>query len=105
MAIRNRIRDVVGGKSDNITEDPIVEEAISNDKEASHPVTEIPSRDEKAKPTEEAQIGVQKIEAVTLAWSKKSVYIILGLYVSLPILNLSLIPLATVPKGNQMCPQ
>ncbi|KAJ5272799.1 siderochrome-iron transporter MirB [Penicillium angulare] len=87
MAIRNRIRDVVGGKSDNITEDPSTEEAISNDKEASHPVTEVPSRDKKAKPTEEAQNGVQKIEAVTLAWSKNSVYIILGLIWLLTLAN------------------
>lgn len=32
-------------------------------------------------PTIDAQAGVQKIEAVTLAWSKKSLYVALALYV------------------------
>ena len=39
-------------------------------------------------PTIDAQAGVQKIEAVTLAWSKKSLYVALALYVFLrPTIN------------------
>ena len=43
-------------------------------------------------PTEDAQRGVQKIEAVTLAWSKKSLATVLILYIS-PVTCLPHVPL------------
>ncbi|KAJ5738082.1 siderochrome-iron transporter MirB [Penicillium malachiteum] len=78
MSARRRFRDLLGGKTENVTEDPAAVQASINDKEADNPITEVHSGKE-VKPTEDAQDGVQKIEAVTLAWSRQSVYLCLHL--------------------------
>ena len=82
MAARRRFRDILGGKTEAVTEDPTVDQINVDDREADIPITEIHSSKD-VTPAEDAQGGVQKIEAVTLAWSRKSVYICLGLYVFL----------------------
>ena len=87
MAIRDRFHRIVGNKTASGVETPSVDDPVAlqvraDDKEAAH-VPEHPegSTGPDDKPAEEAQTGVKKIEAVTISWSKKSVYIILCLYV------------------------
>lgn len=80
MAILDKVHCVVGRKSANSPQAPLVDDPIAllvraHDREdANGPVDEGASREED-KPADNAQTGVKKIEAVTLAWSKKSVYI------------------------------
>jgi hypothetical protein len=49
----------------------------AGDKEAGYPTVNDVSSNEQEKPAEDAQAGVKKIEAVTIAWSKKSAYLLL----------------------------
>lgn len=52
-------------------------------------------------PTIEAQTGVQKIEAVTLAWSRSSLFLALGLYVPPPLFTFKFAcPLTPVESGS-----
>ncbi|KAJ5794607.1 Major facilitator superfamily domain general substrate transporter [Penicillium paradoxum] len=80
MAIMNPFQRVVGNKTADTppatVDDPDVIQARADDKEAGHtPAVELTDKGEK--PAEDAQAGVQKIEAVTIAWNKKSVYMVL----------------------------
>jgi hypothetical protein len=80
--IKNKIHAVVGGTPTNTsTEETNAQQHIrEDDKEIGiAPVSDVTYDCEKEKPTEELQPGVQKIEAVTLAWKKQSLYIMLGL--------------------------
>jgi hypothetical protein len=78
MAIMRKFQNLIGGKADNETEDPVAVQMQILDKEAAvHAVDEVDLK----KPVEDAQNGVQKIEAVTLAWSKSSLYLVLCLYI------------------------
>lgn len=90
MAILRRFQNIVGQKADNETEDPdVVRPAPSDKEEAAQPTNETITKEE-VTPSADAQIGVQKIEAVTLAWSRKSLYLVLALYAfSPPPLSLS----------------
>lgn len=94
MAIFRRFHSVVGSKSANdgtSIDDPNALQIRAEDKEAAHaPVNEVISNEE-AKPSEDAQAGVKKIEAVTLAWSKKTAFAVLVLYVLSPFFP-SLVP-------------
>lgn len=91
MAIMSRFHRIVGNKSAETeaisVDDPIALQARADDKEAGHaPINDITGKEE-ARPAEDAQAGVQKIEAVTLAWGKGSMLMVLILYVSLPSLH------------------
>jgi hypothetical protein len=85
MAILSRFHRIVGDKSGTTTQDVIEEpntvQLRADDKEAAHvPVNEVvDDASEKDKPAEKAQEGVRKIEAVTLAWSRASMFTILVL--------------------------
>ena len=86
MAIMAKFHTIVGNKSANdntdlSADDPNNASQVSaggDEKGVNAPVKEGPS-DEEAKPTEDAQNGVRKIEAVTLTWGKGSVYLMLVL--------------------------
>lgn len=82
MTILSRIHRIVGNKSADTqtpAEDPNVIQIKADDKEAVHAsVDGVSTADEK--PTEDAQAGVRKIEAVTLTWGKGSVFTVLILY-------------------------
>ncbi|KAL4784086.1 major facilitator superfamily domain-containing protein [Aspergillus varians] len=112
MAIRDKLHTIVGNKSANDTESPVVDDPVAlqvraEDKEAGHGPDEIapPHKDDPPKddrPAEDAQAGVRKIEAVTLAWGKHSVYLVLVLIWFITLVNnmrgsvvLSLTPYAT----------
>ena len=88
MAILDKIHTIVGDKSaqDNKAsslDNPNALQMVADDKEAGHaPVKEIFSGDGD-RPAEDAQAGVKKIEAVTLAWSRGSMYTALVLYASI----------------------
>ncbi len=73
-----RFRNLIGTKADVETEDPNAVVAPA-EKETAHCASEIIPPDEE-KPSEDAQNGVEKIEAVTLAWSRSSLYLVLVLY-------------------------
>ena len=51
-------------------------------------------------PTIDAQTGVQKIEAVTLAWSRSSLFLALGLYVQPRVLYLAEPQLTLTESGS-----
>lgn len=55
----------------------------ANDKEAAHDMNEVTevTKNGEDRPTEDAQVGVRKIEAVTLAWGKGSMFTVLILLV------------------------
>ena len=63
---------------DRIAVDHPGAEVKADDQEAGNIAIDDIVKDE-SKPTEDAQAGVQKIEAVTLSWSKASVFITLVL--------------------------
>lgn len=94
MAILDEFQRIVGGGTPNDTEHPSSIEkgeapVASNigpgdDKNATAGSLEITRESEgheKETPSEDAQNGVRKMEAVTLAWSKKSLAGVLILYV------------------------
>lgn len=60
-------------------DDPRALQEKASDKEAGYPTVNDVSSIEQEKPAEDAQAGVKKIEAVTIAWSKKSAYLLLVL--------------------------
>jgi hypothetical protein len=76
MAVLDKVHSVVGKTERATVDDPIALQVRADDKEAAPGFPE-DLKDEK--PAENAQSGVQKIEAVTLAWSKSSVYVLLVL--------------------------
>lgn len=90
MVIMSRFHRIVGNKSAETEatsrDDPIALQARAGDKEAGHAPIDDMTGKEDARPAEDAQAGVQKIEAVTLAWGKGSMLMVLILYVSLPSL-------------------
>jgi hypothetical protein len=95
MAITSRFHQIVGTKSaeTEITPvgDPIALQVRADDKEAGHaPIDDVTGKKD-ARPAEDAQVGVQKIEAVTLAWGKGSMLMVLILYASLPSLHYSVL--------------
>ncbi|KAL5342080.1 siderophore iron transporter mirB [Aspergillus crustosus] len=85
MAIRSRLQLLVSGKKDGETQEvpPVADierpdgekTATANDKEAG--LSDNSSDD--AAPTQHAQSGVQKIQAVTLVWSRWSMFAVLCL--------------------------
>ncbi|OAA79693.1 siderochrome-iron transporter MirB [Akanthomyces lecanii RCEF 1005] len=84
MALIRRFRNIIGTKADVETEDP---NAVSTtaEKEPVHSANELTKDEEK--PSEDAQNGVEKIEAVTLAWSRSSLYLVLVLIWFLTLAN------------------
>ena len=85
----NRLHSIVGSKSSNDLDSIVVDDPGANTKADDKEAGNVPANDvlkEESKPTQDAQAGVQKIEAVTLAWSKESVYTTLILYASWPSL-------------------
>ena len=95
MAIMTRFHQIVGTKSAETgvtpVDDPIALQVRADDKEAGHAPSDDVTGKENARPAEDAQAGVQKIEAVTLAWGKGSMLMVLILYVSLPSLHYSVL--------------
>jgi len=90
MAILDKIRHLAGDKqSSDDTQSPPDATSFDNghsrdNKEAEAGSSDAFSHDkspEDATPAEDAQLGVKKIEAVTLAWSKTALATILILYV------------------------
>ncbi|KAJ5537632.1 hypothetical protein N7494_007111 [Penicillium frequentans] len=104
MAIMKRFHSIVGVKSasDGTSVDDLgALQMRADDKEAAHAPFKV-SSNEDAKPSEDAQPGVKKIEAVTLAWSKSTAFAVLVLIWFLTLVNdmkasifLSLSPYAT----------
>lgn len=91
MTFLNKFQQIRGGTRAAQVEDSISDEdriatiqtnvVSSKDAGPTHPgaPTDDPIKDVE-KPSEEAQFGVQKIEAVTMAWSKASLATVLILY-------------------------
>lgn len=80
MAILSRFHKFVGkSDSEGPEPEPTVIQLNVEDKEAGPAVKDISQDD---KPTENAQSGVQKIEAITLTWGRGSMFMVLILYVS-----------------------
>ncbi|KGO39958.1 Major facilitator superfamily domain, general substrate transporter [Penicillium expansum] len=81
MAIMSRFHRIVGNKSAETeatsADDPIALQVRADDKEAAHAAIDDATGKEEARPAEDAQAGVQKIEAVTLAWGKGSMLMVL----------------------------
>ncbi|KAJ5963378.1 Major facilitator superfamily domain general substrate transporter [Penicillium vulpinum] len=91
MAILSRFHHIVGNKSAEtevtLVDDPNTLQVRADDKEAGHsPIDEVTGKEE-ARPAEDAQAGVQKIEAVTLAWGKGSMLMTLVLIWLLTLVN------------------
>ncbi|KAJ5905488.1 uncharacterized protein N7473_002404 [Penicillium subrubescens] len=68
-------------------DDPAALQEKVSDKEAGYPTVNDASSNEQEKPAEDAQAGVKKIEAVTIAWSKKSAYLLLVMIWFLTLVN------------------
>lgn len=81
MAILDKAHNVVGKTERATVDDPIALQVRADDKEAAPGFASEEPGFKDEKPAENVQSGVQKIEAVTLAWSKSSVYVLLVLYV------------------------
>lgn len=103
MAVFSKLHRIVGEKSpadspELSTDDPTIVEIRANDKEASHPRNEhgVSLKNDEERPTEDAQIGVRQIEAVTLAWTRGSMFTILVLYDVLPVLRIILLASLTI---------
>lgn len=77
MRLTHRFQNVLGSKSENVTEDPNAVNPVT-EKETTQDVKDTASSDEE-RPNQDAQNGVEKIEAVTLAWSRSSLYLVLVL--------------------------
>ncbi|PYH81172.1 siderochrome-iron transporter MirB [Aspergillus uvarum CBS 121591] len=98
MTFLNKFQQVQGGTRAAQVEDSVADEdriatiqtdiVHSKDVGPSHPgaTTDDPIKDAE-KPSEEAQFGVQKIEAVTMAWSKASLATVLILIWLLTLVN------------------
>ncbi|CAI7648141.1 uncharacterized protein N7487_008842 [Penicillium crustosum] len=91
MAIMSRFHRIVGNKSAETeatsVDDPIALQARADDKEAGHaPINDMTGKEE-AIPAEDAQAGVQKIEAVTIAWGKGSMLMVLVFIWLLTLVN------------------
>lgn len=103
MAVFSKLHRIVGEKSpadspELSTDDPTTVEIRADDKEASHPRNEhgVSLKNDEERPTEDAQIGVRQIEAVTLAWTRGSMFTILVLYDVLPVLRIILLASLTI---------
>jgi hypothetical protein len=85
MAIMDKLHTIVGNKPQEgptAVDDPSAMEIRADDKEAGNiDMNELPTGKEDTKPSENAQSGVQKIEAVTISWSRGSMFTVLILYV------------------------
>lgn len=98
MAIFSKLHRIVGEKpatnsDETSTDDPTIVQIRADDKEAAHDLADKSTGatiDNEEKPSEDAQIGVRQIEAVTLTWGKGSVFTILILYVLSSTLNTAL---------------
>lgn len=106
MSVLNKFHTLVARNSTaknerGTVDDPSALQVRADDKEAGPTIANEVASDE-AKPTENAQEGVKKIEAVTLAWGKGSVFTILILYI-LPLL--SQVPISVVQLANMTLPQ
>ncbi|KXS94066.1 hypothetical protein AC578_5322 [Pseudocercospora eumusae] len=67
--------------------DPNLPQHRGDDKEAAHELTDAGRASSNDRPAQDAQPGVQKIEAVTLTWPKKSVFLLLILIWFLTLVN------------------
>jgi hypothetical protein len=83
MGFLKKFHTIVGDKSASTeaasVDDPSTLQAKAGDKEAGYPTANDVSNNDPEKPAEDAQAGVKKIEAVTIAWSKSSAYLVLVL--------------------------
>ncbi|EAW15364.1 MFS siderochrome iron transporter MirB [Aspergillus clavatus NRRL 1] len=91
MSVLNKFHTLVARNSTaknerGTVDDPSALQVRADDKEAGPTIANEVASDE-AKPTENAQEGVKKIEAVTLAWGKGSVFTILILIWLLTLVN------------------
>lgn len=91
MATMKKFHSIVGEKPAQDAEapsvdDPNVGQIRADDKEAAHAPANAETNNEEANPSDGAQAGVKKIEAVTLSWTRGTAYAILVLYVSLPLI-------------------
>jgi hypothetical protein len=85
MAIIDRFHTIVGDKPQGgptPVDDPSAMQIRADNKEAGNiAMNELPTPDKNdTKPSENAQPGVKKIEAVTLTWSRGSMFTVLILY-------------------------
>ncbi|OAA71423.1 siderochrome-iron transporter MirB [Cordyceps fumosorosea ARSEF 2679] len=85
MELVRRFRNLVGTKADVETEQTNIDNSTA-EKDAAHTASEAITKDEE-RPDEDAQNGVEKIEAVTLAWSRSSLYLVLVLIWFLTLAN------------------
>ncbi|TQW00270.1 siderophore iron transporter mirB [Cordyceps javanica] len=85
MRLTHRFQNVLGSKSENVTEDPNAVNPVT-EKETTQDVKDTSSNDEE-RVNPDLQNGVEKIEAVTLAWSRGSLYLILVLIWFLTLVN------------------
>lgn len=70
----DRLRQLVGRKADTVDDAPhvtSVQAETTQDKERGQPSDVLEKNIDDAEPDPGAQLGVQKIEAVTLVWNKK----------------------------------
>lgn len=93
MVIMDNFHSIVGNKlqeGPTPVDDPSAMQIRADDKEAGKiGMNEVPLPDKSdMKPSENAQSGVKKIEAVTISWSRGSMFAVLILYV-LPLCYLS----------------
>lgn len=81
MAIMKGLQGFLGGSKLISSPSPAIDNGQhhTDDKEAGIEMTASAKDDDEQRPDEHAQPGVQKIEAVTLTWSKNAVYLILVL--------------------------
>lgn len=86
MGLVKKFHTIVGDKPDSATADSVDDPRplqgraeLADDKEAGlSPVNKVSISDQE-KPSDDAQAGVKKIEAVTIAWGKGSAYLVLVL--------------------------
>ena len=83
----DKLHAIIGNKPQEgpiPADDPSTMQIRADDKEAGNiDMNEVPMPDKSdIKPSEDAQSGVKKIEAVTISWSRGSMFTVLILYVS-----------------------
>ncbi|PIB02107.1 Siderophore iron transporter mirB [Cercospora beticola] len=89
MTIMKGLQSFLGGRKQPSSPSPAIDNGQhrTDDKEAGVEMTASAKDDDEQRPDEHAQPGVQKIEAVTLTWSKNAVYLILVLIWFLTLVN------------------
>ncbi|KAH1544232.1 hypothetical protein KXV92_005745 [Aspergillus fumigatus] len=92
MATMKKFHSIVGEKPAQDAEAPSVDgpnvrQIRADDKEAAHAPANAETNNEEANPSDGAQAGVKKIEAVTLSWTRGTAYAILVLIWFLTLVN------------------